>query len=136
MTITATVLVGFRPHTDSARLALASVLVVVVAIATTMAFSALGRAVNSPATAESLSFVAIPLTFISSAYVPTDHMPSWLRAVAVNQPVTTIIDALRGLFHHNLIDLDPVTVLAAYSWCLAIGLTAAAFAYTRDRRAA
>jgi ABC transporter DrrB family efflux protein len=38
-----------------------------------------------------------PLTFLSSAFVPISTMPGWLQAFANNQPVTYIIDAMRGL---------------------------------------
>jgi ABC-2 type transport system permease protein/oleandomycin transport system permease protein len=38
-----------------------------------------------------------PLTFLSSAFVPIETMPGWLQAFANNQPVTYIIDAMRGL---------------------------------------
>ena len=38
-----------------------------------------------------------PLTFVSSAFVPVATMPGWLQAFAVNQPVTHVINALRGL---------------------------------------
>jgi ABC-2 type transport system permease protein/oleandomycin transport system permease protein len=38
-----------------------------------------------------------PLTFVSSAFVPVATMPGWLRAFAVNQPITHVINALRSL---------------------------------------
>jgi ABC-2 type transport system permease protein/oleandomycin transport system permease protein len=38
-----------------------------------------------------------PLTFASSAFVPTDGMPGTLRACAENQPVTQIVDAVHGI---------------------------------------
>jgi ABC-2 type transport system permease protein len=45
-----------------------------------------------------LGFVLIfPLTFASSAFVEPDTMPGVLRAFAENQPVTHVIDAIRGL---------------------------------------
>jgi ABC transporter DrrB family efflux protein len=37
-----------------------------------------------------------PLTFVSSAFVPTATMPGWLEAFAVNQPITHVINALRA----------------------------------------
>jgi len=37
------------------------------------------------------------LTFLSSAYVPVSSMPSWLRPVANNQPVTALANAVRSL---------------------------------------
>lgn len=45
-----------------------------------------------------MTFVLIfPLTFASSAFVPTAGMPSVLRAFAENQPVTHVIEAIRAL---------------------------------------
>jgi ABC-type multidrug transport system permease subunit len=39
-----------------------------------------------------------PLTFASSAFVPTDSMPAWLQGFAVNQPFTVVVNAVRALF--------------------------------------
>jgi ABC-2 type transport system permease protein/oleandomycin transport system permease protein len=42
-------------------------------------------------------FVAVfPLTFASSAFVPTSTMPSWLQAFAANQPFTQVVNAVRA----------------------------------------
>jgi len=41
--------------------------------------------------------VVFPLTFASSAFVPTATMPSWLRAFANHQTVTSVINAVRDL---------------------------------------
>src|SRR5215468_3933878 len=38
-----------------------------------------------------------PLTFLSSAFVPINTMPGWLQAFANNQPVTYVINTMRGL---------------------------------------
>src|SRR5215475_10042734 len=38
-----------------------------------------------------------PLTFLSSAFVPIETMPGWLQAFANNQPVTYVVDTMRGL---------------------------------------
>jgi ABC-2 type transport system permease protein/oleandomycin transport system permease protein len=38
-----------------------------------------------------------PLTFVSSAFVRVQSMPGWLQAFANNQPVTYVINAMRGL---------------------------------------
>jgi ABC-2 type transport system permease protein len=45
-----------------------------------------------------LSFVLVfPLTFASSAFVPTEGMNKYLKAFAENQPITHIIEAVRAL---------------------------------------
>ncbi len=41
--------------------------------------------------------IILPLTFASSAFVPTASMPGWLEAFANVNPVTSAIDAARGL---------------------------------------
>lgn len=45
-----------------------------------------------------LSFIIIfPLTFASSAFVPTEGMNQYLKAFAQNQPITQVIEAVRAL---------------------------------------
>lgn len=45
-----------------------------------------------------LTFIIIfPLTFASSAFVPTDSMNSVLRLFAENQPITQVVEAVRAL---------------------------------------
>ena len=42
-------------------------------------------------------FILLFLPYISSAFVPLDTMPDWLRWVAENQPLTPIIETIRSL---------------------------------------
>lgn len=45
-----------------------------------------------------LSFIIIfPLTFASSAFVPTEGMNKYLKAFAENQPISQVIEAVRAL---------------------------------------
>jgi ABC-2 type transport system permease protein len=45
-----------------------------------------------------LSFLLVfPLTFASSAFVPTDGMNKYLKVFAENQPITQVIEAVRAL---------------------------------------
>jgi ABC-type polysaccharide/polyol phosphate export permease len=39
----------------------------------------------------------LPLTFASSAFAPTGTIPGWLQAFVKANPVTSVIDATRGL---------------------------------------
>src|SRR3982750_4352084 len=48
--------------------------------------------------ASAFSYPLIFLPFISSAFVPTESMPGPVRAFAENQPVTSIVNAIRNLF--------------------------------------
>ena len=38
-----------------------------------------------------------PLTFLSSAFVPTSTMPGWLQAFANNQPFTYVVNTMRAM---------------------------------------
>lgn len=45
-----------------------------------------------------LTFVIVfPLTFASSAFVPSESMVPWLKVFAENQPITHVIEAIRAL---------------------------------------
>ncbi len=58
----------------------------------------IGLATKDPEAAQSAGFIPIfPLVFASSAFVPVESMPSWLRVFAENQPVTVVVDTLRAL---------------------------------------
>jgi ABC-2 type transport system permease protein len=89
--------VGFRTHTG--------ILPALAALALCVAFAAvfswlgifLGLVAGSGQAAQGLSFSVFPLVFVSSAYVPVASMPSWLRPIAENQPVTAMVGTIRGL---------------------------------------
>ena len=92
-------LVGFRPS--------GSVIAIIVAFGllflTSFAFSWIGVVIalsmKTVEAVQSAGFIWLfPLTFASSAYVPTDSMPSWLQGFAVNQPFTVVVNAVRALF--------------------------------------
>ena len=62
-------------------------------------FALLGLLVSSPESANSLGFIAVfPLTFISSAFVPTQSMPDALQAFAEVNPFTIVVNAMRALW--------------------------------------
>ncbi len=59
-------------------------------------FAFIGLSVRDAETAQLASFLAIfPLTFASSAFVPTQTLPDWLQAFVRNQPVTFVVNASR-----------------------------------------
>ncbi|MCU6792808.1 ABC transporter permease [Paenibacillus sp. WQ 127069] len=75
--------------------------------------------------ASAFSYPIIFLPFISSAFVPTESMPSLVRTFAENQPVTSIVEAIRALLSGQPVGNDLWTALA---WCVAILLVAYFFA--------
>jgi ABC-2 type transport system permease protein/oleandomycin transport system permease protein len=75
--------------------------------------------------------IILPLTFASSAFAPVETMPGWLQAFVKANPVTSVIDAARGLMLGG-----PVAEPVLYSVLWMIGITAlfAPLAIGRYRR--
>ncbi|WP_370323799.1 ABC transporter permease [Euzebya sp.] len=81
--------------------------------------------------ASAFSYPLVFLPFISSAFVPTDTMPGPVRAFAENQPVTSIVNAIRDLFASQPVDAD---IWIALAWCVGILVVAYAGAMATYRR--
>ncbi len=90
-------LVGFRPDATIGEWLLATFLLLLFTFSISWLSAMLGLLVKTVEAVMWASFLVIfPLTFASSAFVPTDGMPWILRVFAENQPVTHTIEALRG----------------------------------------
>lgn len=90
-------LVGFRPNAGPFEWLLVFGLSMIFTLAISWLSAILGLMVKSLEAAQWVGFVVIfPLTFASSAFVPTDTMPKALRIFAENQPLTHVINALRA----------------------------------------
>lgn len=90
--------IGFRPQADAVQW----LQIVGILLLFTFAFSWLSAIVGvfakSVEAVQWLTFVIIfPLTFASSAFVPTENMGKYLKLFAENQPITHVIEAIRAL---------------------------------------
>ena len=111
-------LVGFRPNADVGEWLLVAGLAFLFTLAISWLSAILGLLVKSLEAAQWIGFVLIfPLTFISSAFVPTQTMPPALRAFAENQPVTHVIDTMRSLLVGTPLDNSG---WLAVIWCIGI----------------
>src|SRR4029450_1468011 len=90
-----------------------------------------GLTANSADGASAFSYPLIFLPFISSAFVPTATMPAAVRAFAENQPVTTIVNAIRDLLTQQPVGTD---IWIALAWCVGILIVAYSFAMVAYRR--
>ncbi|HEY2507684.1 MAG TPA: ABC transporter permease [Streptosporangiaceae bacterium] len=68
------------------------------AIRTCLVLLAIAIVASRQEAAQQLGAIVVIPVFLSGALVPTATMPSWLRVVTANQPVTQAIDTLRALF--------------------------------------
>ena len=97
-------------------------------------FALLGLLVSSPESANSIGFIAVfPLTFISSAFVPVESMPSALQWFAEINPFTVTVDAMRSLWVGAPAGSS---VWGAFVWSIVILVIFAPLAVARYRRAA
>ncbi len=92
----------------------------------------IGSAVATPEGVQGIAFVALfPLTFIASTFVPISSMPGVLRDIAEWNPITTLADALRELFHNPNTPIKPgdawsISHPVAYTWIWIIAIVAVA----------
>ena len=125
--------VGFRPA-NVLGLTLAALLLLVFALAVSLGYALVGLMVRTPEAVNAATFpIIFPLTFASSAFVPVQTMPSWLRGFATHQPVSVVINAARSLIlgdsttpaQRSLLLGDTGTsalVLQSLAWTIGIGL--------------
>ena len=125
------VLMGFRSSAGLvAWLEVAGILVLLTLALTWIAVIP-GLTAKSADGASAFSYPLILLPFISSAFVPTETMPGPVRAFAENQPVTSIVDAIRNLLAGQPVGSD---IWVALAWCVGILLIAYGFAMLAYRR--
>ncbi|MFG2074289.1 ABC transporter permease [Nonomuraea maritima] len=124
-------LMGFRSGAGvSAWLAVAGILILFTLALTWIAVIP-GLSARTVEGASAFSYPLIFLPFLSSAFVPTATMPGPVRAFAENQPVTSIVNAIRALFTGQPVGAD---IWVALAWCAGILVVAYAFAMRTYRR--
>jgi ABC-2 type transport system permease protein len=125
--------IGFRFHSSPP----AALLVLPVAVSFGIPFSwiaaLIGTSVRDPETVQVAGFIWLfPLAFVSSAFVPVDTMPSWLRPVAEANPFTVAVDSLRALSQGGDAHASLIKMVL---WIVGITVVAAPLAVRAYRRA-
>jgi ABC transporter DrrB family efflux protein len=127
-------IIGFSFQAGAGEIALGILLLILFGYAFSWIFALVGMAVSTPEAANSFGFIAVfPLTFISSAFVPTESMPSALQWFAEINPFTIVVNAMRALW------LDAPAgnyVWGAFVWSIVLIALFAPLAVYRYRKAA
>ena len=124
-------IMGFRSGAGVLTwLAVAGILVLFTLALTWLAVIA-GLSAKSVDGASAFSYPLIFLPFISSAFVPTESMPGPVRVFAENQPVTSIVNAIRNLLAQQPVGTD---IWVALAWCGGILVVAYIVAMVTYRR--
>jgi ABC transporter DrrB family efflux protein len=127
-------IIGFSFHASVIEVVAGVGLLLVFGYAFSWVFALVGMSVSSPEAANSFGFIAVfPLTFISSAFVPTQSMPEVLQAFADVNPFTIVVNAMRSLWVGA-----PAGnyVWGAFAWSIGIIVVFAPLAVARYRRTA
>ncbi|MBT2622242.1 ABC transporter permease [Chryseobacterium sp. ISL-6] len=118
-------IIGFRsPAGILSWLAVAGILILFT-LALTWVAAIAGLSAKSVDGAIAIAYPIHFLPLISSAFVPTESMPSVVRAFAENQPVTSIVEAIRALLSNQPVGNE---IWVALAWCMGIMIVAYIFA--------
>jgi ABC-2 type transport system permease protein len=125
------VAIGFRSHASIGAWLAAFAIFMLFVLALSWLCAALGLVAGSPEAASGLTIAISFLPYPSSAFVPISTMPSWLQGFARHQPVTSVVDALRGLLTGG-----PVASAATHAalWSVAVLVGALVLAGVLYRR--
>jgi ABC transporter DrrB family efflux protein len=111
-------LVGFNFSSSPLEVVAGFGLVLLFGYAFSWVFAYVALVSGSAEGANALGFIVIfPLTFASSAFVPTESMPAGIREFAEANPFSTVVDATRALFLGTPAGND---VWAAVAWCVGL----------------
>ncbi len=128
------VAIGFRPTGGALDWLAAIGLIALFVLAISALAAMIGLVAPSPEAADGFGFAILFLPYVSSAFVPTDTMPTFLQGFAEHQPVTPVIETLRGLLMGTPIGSSAWLAIA---WCVGIlvaAVTASAFLFRRRGR--
>jgi ABC-2 type transport system permease protein len=109
--------VGFRPDAPLLDWVAVSGLIALYILAITYLFAAIGLASSGPEAAGGFGFILLFVPYISSAFVPLETLPEWLRWIAQNQPLTPIIETIRSFLTGTELGMNGWLALG---WCLVI----------------
>ncbi|RMI34323.1 ABC transporter permease [Nocardia stercoris] len=126
--------IGFRPTADPLRWLAVVALLSLFITALSWTAATLGLLAPNPEAAQGFTFSFMFLPYVSSAFVPPDTMPTWLRGFARHQPVTPMIETMRALLTGGPIADHAWTALAWWVPITVVGATAALLMFARRIR--
>ncbi|SHF32949.1 ABC-2 type transport system permease protein [Seinonella peptonophila] len=124
-------LMGFRSNADLLDWLAVTGILGLFTLALTWLAVIPGLTAGSMEGATAYSYPLIFLPFISSAFVPTETMPKIVRVFAENQPVTSIVNAIRALLYEGSVGND---IWIALTWSVVIMVIAYFFAIKQFKR--
>jgi len=124
-------LIGFRPEAGGLDYLAAIAVLLLFVLAFSWVAAAVGVLTKSAEAAGGFTFFIMFLPYPSSAFVPIETMPTWIHGFAEHQPLTPVIESMRGLLLGTPVG-DSAWLAAA--WCggiLVAAVTAASILFRR-----
>lgn len=126
-------LIGFRPEAGLLEWLGVLGILTLYMISINWLFVVLGLLTKNVETAGAFTFPMLFLPYLSSAFVPTNTMPVWLDAFSKHQPMTPLIEALRGLLIGTPIDYNLWLTILWFSGLLVLSYIAATLLFRRRK---
>ncbi len=97
-------LMGFRPSASPVSWVLAMGLLLLYVVALSWLAAGFGVIARSVESASLLGFFMLFIPYLSSAFVPVETMPAFLRVISEHQPITPVIETVRALLNDQPAD--------------------------------
>ena len=123
---------GFRVQTGVLQAIAACLLAVSFALCLCWISVWIGMVARTPGAVQGITFLAVlPLSFASSTFADPDTMPGWLQAVTDYNPLSQLVDAVRGLLLGGPVATPVWHTLLAMAVLLVVFVPLALRAYAR-----
>jgi ABC-2 type transport system permease protein len=129
----ASLAMGFRPNAGPLDWLGAIGLLLLYVVALSWLAAALGVIAKSVESASTLSFFMLFVPYLSSAFVQVETMPAFLRPISEHQPITPVIETVRGFLTGTPLN---GTGWVALAWCTGLFLFSFTLATVLFRRRA
>jgi oleandomycin transport system permease protein len=123
---------GFRVETGVLQAVAACLLAVSFALCLCWISVWIGMVARTPGAVQGITFLAVlPLSFASSTFANPDTMPGWLQTVTEFNPLSQLVDAVRGLLLGGPVGAPVWHTLLAMAVLLVVFVPLALRAYAR-----
>jgi oleandomycin transport system permease protein len=123
---------GFRAQTGVLEVVAACLLAIAFALCLCWAAVYIGMIARTPGAVQGIMFLILfPLTFATGTFVPVDTLPDWLESFTKVNPLTHLVDALRGLLLGGPVASDVLWTLGWMAVLLVVFVPLALRAYGR-----
>lgn len=131
LVVTVAYLSGFRPDAGPGGWLAAAGLLLLFVLALSWVAVCFGLLARTVEGANGFTFLVLFLPYLSSAFVPVATLPDWLRPFAEHQPITPMVETVRGLLMGTPIGNSAGLALAWFGGITVVAYLAASALFKR-----